>query len=75
MLANTGDTRDEGLIPRSGRSSGAGNGNSLQYSCLKYPTERGTWSATVHGVVMSQTQLGTQAHQKMGVKDETLFFA
>ena len=75
MLANTGDTRDAGLIPRSGRSSGAGKGNSLQYSCLKNPKDRGTWRATVHGVVMSQTQLGTQAHQKMGVKDETLFFA
>ena len=27
--------RDPGLIPRSGRSPGEGNGNSLQYSCLE----------------------------------------
>ena len=28
---------DRGLIPGSGRSSGEGNGNSLQYSCLENP--------------------------------------
>ena len=28
-----------GLIPRSGRSPGEGNGNPLQYSCLENPTE------------------------------------
>ena len=32
--ANAGDTGNVGLIPRSGRSPGGGNGNSLQYSCL-----------------------------------------
>ena len=31
---NTGDARDTGLIPGLGRSSGEGNGNPLQYSCL-----------------------------------------
>ena len=30
--------------------SGEGNGNPLQYSCLKNPTDRGTWQASVHGV-------------------------
>ena len=30
-----GDIRDVGSIPGSGRSSGGGNGNPLQYSCLK----------------------------------------
>ena len=39
--ANAGDTGDEGLIPGSGRSSGGGNGNSLQYSCLENPMGRG----------------------------------
>ena len=29
-----GDIRDAGSIPGLGRSSGAGNGNPLQYSCL-----------------------------------------
>ena len=28
---------DPGSIPGSGRSSGEGNGNPLQYSCLKIP--------------------------------------
>ena len=32
--ANAGDIRDEDLIPGSKRSSGGGNGNPLQYSCL-----------------------------------------
>ena len=45
--ANAGDA---GLIPRWGRSSGEGNGNPLQYSCLGYPIDRGAWWATVHGV-------------------------
>ena len=31
---------DLGLIPRSGRSPGEGNGNLLQYSCLENPVER-----------------------------------
>ena len=32
------------------RSSGEGNGNPLQYSCLENPMDRGVWWATVHGV-------------------------
>ena len=46
---------DPGLIPGSGRSSGEGNGNPLQYSCLENPMDQGAWGATVHGVAMSQT--------------------
>ena len=45
--ANAGDV---GLIPASGRSPGGRNGNSLQYSCLGNPMDRGAWQATVHGV-------------------------
>ena len=41
---------DLGSIPRSGRSPGEGNGNTLQYSCLENPIDRGAWKATVHGV-------------------------
>ena len=37
------------MIPGSGRSSGGGNGNPLQYSFLGNPVERGVWWATVHG--------------------------
>jgi len=36
---------DLGLIPGYGRSPGEGNGNSLQYSCLENPMERGAWWA------------------------------
>ena len=32
---NVGDTGNVGLIPGLGRSPGGGNGNPLQYSCLK----------------------------------------
>ena len=48
---------DEGSIPGSGRSAGAGNGNLLQYSCLENPMDRGAWQATVHGVTKSRPRL------------------
>ena len=51
--ADAGDTRDVGSIPGSGRFPGVGNGNPLQYSCLKNPTDRGAWWTTVHGVAES----------------------
>ena len=35
--ANTGDTRDAGLIPGLGRSPGVENGNPLHYSWWKLP--------------------------------------
>ena len=37
-----------------------GNGNPLQYSCLRNPMDRGAWWATVHGVANSQTCLVTK---------------
>ena len=46
-LANAGDVRDEGSNPGSGRYPGGGHGNSLQYSCLENPMDRGAWWATV----------------------------
>ena len=54
-LANAGDVRDAGLIPGSGRSPGGGPGNPFQYSCLENPMDRGTWWATVPGVMESRT--------------------
>ena len=44
---------DLGSIPGSGRSSGEGNGNPLQYSRLENPMDR-SLQATVHGVTMSR---------------------
>ena len=57
LPANTGDIRDTGSIPRSGRSPGEGNGNPLQYSSLENSMDREIWQATVHGVTKSQKQL------------------
>ena len=57
LLINSGDIRDKGLIPGSGRSPGGGLGNSLQYSYLENPMDRGAWLATVHSVSKSWTQL------------------
>ena len=44
-----------GDIPGLGRSPGEGNGNSLQYSCLENPMDRGAWWAIFHGVIKSWT--------------------
>ena len=55
---------DWGLIPGSGSSPGEGNCNSLQYSCLENPIDRGAWKTTVHQVTKSWTRLS----------DFTLFF-
>ena len=40
-----------------GRSTGEGNGNPLQHSCLENPMDREAWQATVHGVAKSWTRL------------------
>ena len=47
---STCNAGDSGSIPRLERSLGEGNGNSLQYSCLGNPMDRGAWRATVHAV-------------------------
>ena len=52
--ANAGDVRDKGSIPGLGRFLEGGNGNPLQYFCLKNPMDKGAWQATVHGVTESQ---------------------
>ena len=44
---------DAGSICGLGRSTGGGNDNPLQYSCLESPMDRGAWWATVHGVTES----------------------
>jgi len=51
------NTEDPGSVPGLGGSSGEGNGNPLQYSCLENPMDRGAWRATVHEVAQSQTWL------------------
>ena len=49
------NVRDPSSIPESGRSPG--EGNTLQYSCLENPMDRGVWRARVHGVAKSWTRL------------------
>ena len=48
--ASAGYMRDASSTLGSGRSSGGGHDNPLQYSCLDNPTDRGAWKATVHKV-------------------------
>ena len=49
--------RDQGSIPRLGRSPAEGNGNPLQYLCLENLMDRGAWRAAVHGVTKSWARL------------------
>ena len=46
---------DSGWIPGLGRSSGEGNDNSLQYSCLENSMDRRAWWTTIHGFAKSRT--------------------
>ena len=59
---NAGYPRDVDSIPGLGRFPGVGNGNTLQYSCLKNSIDKGAWWATVHEVEESNMteQLNTQ---------------
>ena len=61
--ANAEDIGDLGLIPGSGRPTGGGNGNQIQYSCLGNPMDRGAWRAIVHGLAKSQTQVSGCTHK------------
>ena len=53
MVAFVCNAGDQGLIAGLGRSSGEGNDNQFQYSCLKNSKDRGAWrlqSMGSHGV-------------------------
>ena len=63
---SAGDTGDVGSIPGLGRSSGGGNSNPLQYSCLENPVDREAWWAIVHRVTESWTRLSTHACTTLG---------
>ena len=63
LPANAGDADS---IPGSGRSPGGGNGNPLQYSCLKNPMDRGAWQVTVHRV--SESDMTEHTRVKVSAK-------
>ena len=52
---NAGDSGDVGSISGLGRLPGEVHVNSLQYSCLENPMDRGAWRATVNRVTKSWT--------------------
>ena len=54
LPANAGDV---GSIPGLGRAPGEGNGNPLQYSCMRNSMDRGAWGATVQGITKNRTKL------------------
>ena len=55
--ANTGDIRDAGLIPGSGRSPGGGVQQPTPVFLSGVSHGQVTWWATIHRVAQSQTQL------------------
>ena len=57
LPANAADIRDMGSFLGSGRSSGGGHRNPLQYSCLENAMDRGDWWSTIHRVTNSWTVL------------------
>ena len=81
MEKSAGGTGDVGSIPGSGRSSGEGNGNPLQHSCLENAVERGAGRATVHGVTKefdmteyAHTPTHTHTHTHWKLRNTALGF-
>ena len=60
LPATEGDARDVGSIPGLRISSGVGNGNPLQYSCLENSMDRGAWWATVCEAELQRLSTDTQ---------------
>ena len=56
--------RDASLIPGSGRFSGVGKGNPLQFSCLENSMDRGAWKATVHRA-LKELDMTEQTHSNL----------
>ena len=67
--ASAGDIRDTGLITGSGRSSGEGKGNPLQYSCLENPMDRGAWRAMIHRVEIIRLKDKQSDSKRVNVHD------
>ena len=74
LPANTRHVKDVGLIPRSGRSPGEGNGNPLQCSCLDNPMDRGARQFSQEGHKESDTTQATQQQQLVYVNPSILIY-
>ena len=66
------NVEDPGSFPGVGRSSGEGNGNPLQYSCLENPIDRGTWQAIVHRIKKSWTRLKKLSTHTMTIRSPVI---
>ena len=55
--ASASNVGDLGSITGSGRSSGEGKANPLQYSCLENPMDGEAWWTTVQGVAKMTSKL------------------
>ena len=76
LPANAGDIRETVLASGLGKSPGGGNGNSLQYSSLGNPKDRGAWRVTILRISKSWTQLRDFAHTQINLqKWSTLILA
>ena len=64
--ADAGEVRDVGSIPGLGRSPGGRHGNSLQYSCLENPMDRGVWWTAFHSRKESDITEVTEHAQRHG---------
>ena len=66
--ANAGEITDVGSIPGLGRCPGGEHGNSLQYSCLENPMDRGAWWAIFFRVTKNQIWLKwLSIHQSVNI--------
>ena len=65
VKASASNAGDPGLIPGLGRSPGEGNGNPLQYSCLRNPMDRGAWWITVLHFVYLHMSYSDEERQKI----------
>ena len=64
-LANAGNITDSGSIPGSGRSPGEGHDNTLQYSCLENPMDRGAWWAMVLKIRIAHRSILNNINQQI----------
>ena len=66
LPTNAGDPRDMASIPGSGRSSGVGNGNALQYSCLDGQRNLAGYSPLGHKESDTTEQISTAQFRTHG---------